>query len=78
MNNMVSWKVGPSQLIYCYIMITYVMLLRMEISDTIYTDFRKAFDSVNHALLIKKLQAMGIDGALLCWLSSFSSLIDIK
>lgn len=40
---------------------------------SIYTDVRKAFGSVNHALLAGKLRAMGINGALLLWLSSFFS-----
>ena len=34
-------------------------------SDTVYLDFRKAFDKVDHALLIKKLQLYGIKGKLL-------------
>lgn len=39
--------------------------------DSIYTDFSKAFDRVDHELLIAKLKALGIDGQLLNWLSSF-------
>ncbi|XP_071634648.1 probable RNA-directed DNA polymerase from transposon X-element isoform X3 [Temnothorax longispinosus] len=39
--------------------------------DAIYTDFKKAFDSVEQDLLIKKLRAYGLDGAFLRWLSSF-------
>ena len=42
-------------------------------SDTIYLDFSKAFDKVDHALLIKKLRLYGIEGKLLKWLESFLS-----
>lgn len=37
----------------------------------IYTDFRKAFDLVNHDLLLAKLQSMGIHGSLLRWCESY-------
>ena len=36
-----------------------------------YFDFRKAFDFVSHPKLIDKLQAYGIKGQLLRWLSCF-------
>ena len=42
-------------------------------SDTVYLDFSKAFDKVDHALLIKKLQLYGIKGKLLNWIKSFLS-----
>ena len=42
-------------------------------SDLIYLDFAKAFDKVDHDLLLKKLKRYGIDGKLLTWLSSFLS-----
>ena len=42
-------------------------------TDTIYLDFSKAFDKVDHALLIKKLQLYGIKGKLLRWIKSFLS-----
>ena len=38
---------------------------------TVYLDFRKAFDSVPHGRLIKKLEGYGIRGNLLNWLISF-------
>lgn len=44
--------------------------------DAIYTDFAKAFDRVNHDLLIRKLQLLGVDGCLLNWLRSY--LLDRK
>ena len=39
--------------------------------DTVYLDFRKAFDSVPHRRLIKKLEGYGITGNLLKWLKNF-------
>ena len=34
-------------------------------------DFKKAFDTVNHALLIKKLQLLGITDIALNWIESY-------
>ena len=39
--------------------------------DAIYTDFAKAFDRVNHQLLINKLNMYGIGGKLLTWIKSY-------
>ena len=36
-------------------------------------DLKKAFDTVNHKILIKKLQAMGIKGGLLEWIEDYLS-----
>lgn len=36
--------------------------------DVIYTDFKNAFDSVSHKVLLKKLSEMGIEYNLLCWI----------
>lgn len=38
---------------------------------TIYTDFEKAFDSVNHNILISKLTEMGLHAKVICWLKSY-------
>lgn len=50
--------------------------------DSIYTDFRKAFDKVNHSLLCQKLSWYGIHGNLLRWVQSYlmnrSQLVTIK
>lgn len=39
--------------------------------DAVYTDFKKAFDTVDHTILMAKLHRLGIHGSLLKWLSSF-------
>ena len=39
--------------------------------DVIYLDFAKAFDKVDHCLLMKKLRAFGISGKILNWISAF-------
>lgn len=39
--------------------------------DTVYLDFKKAFDSVPHKRLLQKLEAYGIRGELLTWLRNF-------
>lgn len=41
--------------------------------DSIYTDFSKAFDGVNHTLLLAKLSGFGVGGAVLRWIGSFLS-----
>jgi hypothetical protein len=39
--------------------------------DAIYTDFSKAFDKVNHRLLLRKLNALGFGGSFLEWIASY-------
>ena len=41
--------------------------------DIIYADFSKAFDSVPHLRLLRKVESYGIKGNLLKWIGSFSS-----
>ncbi|KAI5751055.1 hypothetical protein M8J77_003777 [Diaphorina citri] len=41
--------------------------------DCVYTDFSRAFDRVNHNMLISKLFALGVSGYLLKWIHSFLS-----
>lgn len=40
-------------------------------TDVIYTDFSKAFDKVNHALLLKKLDLLGFSSNYLSWIKSY-------
>lgn len=41
--------------------------------DVAYTDFSKAFDRVQHTLLINKLRSFGVHGTLLLWFESYLS-----
>jgi hypothetical protein len=38
--------------------------------DAVYTDFSKAFERVNHGLLLSNLSVM-FHGSLLCWMGSY-------
>ena len=39
----------------------------------LFIDFRKAFDTVNHTILLEKLKAIGVSGDLLSWLDDYMS-----
>ena len=39
--------------------------------DTIYFDFSKAFDTVSHKRLLKKIEAYGISGNILSWIKNY-------
>lgn len=41
--------------------------------DAVYTDFSKAFDTVDHAILVNKLKIYGISEPLLSWFQSYLS-----
>ena len=45
--------------------------LKGEDTDVIYLDFAKAFDKVDHEILLKKLHAYGVRGKLLLWLTCY-------
>ena len=47
------------------------MIEKGKAVDIIYTDFSKAFDSVPHTRLIKKLKSLGIGGDILRWIEAF-------
>ena len=42
-----------------------------EAADVIYLDFAKAFDKVDHGILIRKLTGLGVGGSVLCWIYAF-------
>ncbi|XP_071892066.1 uncharacterized protein [Anas platyrhynchos] len=39
--------------------------------DVVYLDFSKAFDTVSHSILLKKLPALGLDWRTLCWVKNW-------
>ena len=50
------------------------ILSRLEANqnvDVIYLDFSKAFDKVDHQIILEKLRLMGVKGKLLLWIKSF-------
>ena len=46
-------------------------LLNQSETDVIYLDFAKAFDKVDHEILVRKLKNIGIGGKLLEWICDF-------
>ena len=40
-------------------------------TDVIYTDFSKAFDKVNHTILLKKLHEFGFNDNMILWFRSY-------
>lgn len=42
-----------------------------KLSGVIFLDLKKAFDTVNHDILIKKLQKLGVSGSTLQWFNSY-------
>lgn len=57
--------------LFPYVNFIYDSMEEGFVVDSVYTDFSKAFDRVNHKLLFAKLKAYGIDGTLLAWIISF-------
>ena len=39
--------------------------------DVVYLDFSKAFDKVDHKIVLNKLKQLGVTGKLYCWIESF-------
>ena len=44
---------------------------RGEQVDVVYTDFFKALDRVNHAILLDKLKYYGLNGTIFCWIKTY-------
>ena len=55
----------------CYVSAVSESLDKRIPVDTIYIDFSKAFDKVDHKLLLNKLSQIGIGGSLLNWFHSY-------
>ena len=39
--------------------------------DIVYLHFSKAFDTISHSILLKKLACQGLDGYTLCWVKNW-------
>ena len=51
----------------------YSSLDKKQSTIAVYLDFSKAFDTVNHEILINKLQHNGVRGVMLSWFKSYLS-----
>lgn len=51
----------------------YDAMFKKKNIDCIFIDFKKAFDSVPHDLLLKKLYDIGIQGKIIKWIAEFLS-----
>ena len=54
--------------------VTYTALLTITYNnqiDCLYLDFKKAFDSVSHKLLVYKLKMYNISESIISWIESF-------
>ena len=65
-----SGRSVSDQLLYTYDYITQAYDGGLSV-DVIFFDFRKAFDVVNHRLLLRKLSCIGVEGYLLGWLKDY-------
>ena len=54
-----------------HINVVFENLLQGKDTDSIYVDYAKAFDKVDHELLLHKLKCYGITGKLLTWIRHF-------
>ena len=74
-NNQHGFRSGKSCLSQLLIHIDTILTNGLEglETDVIYLDFAKAFDKVDHEVLIKKLSNFGIRGSALNWITDFLS-----
>jgi hypothetical protein len=70
--SMVSSTEDQAQLSYCHI--TWIINLEEGLqTDVVFMDICKAFDSVHHSKLLKKLHDFGFSGSLLLWFQNYLS-----
>ena len=48
---------------------------RGKVSGVIYLDLKKAFDTVNHAILLQKVKWIGVDSKSLQWFQSYLGIV---
>ena len=72
-NNQFGFRRGKSTLQSCagYLQYVYDALDNDRNVVSIFLDFQKAFDSVDHQILLRKLYHYGIRGFMHCWLGSY-------
>jgi len=59
-----------TNLISCYDQVTRLVDDGKAV-DVVYLDFRKAFNTFPHIILLEKLAADGLDGCTLCWINNW-------
>jgi hypothetical protein len=42
-----------------------------QVVRIVFVDLKKAFDSISHAILLHKLQGLGISGDVWCWIADY-------
>lgn len=70
MNNMDLDQANQPLLVVLYLHLTCLILKTLQTRSMI-TDFKKAFDTVDHVLLIKELKTLGMGDPLLSCLASY-------
>ena len=68
--NYIAFFFSIENIIFCSILCIYALESGRQV-DTVYTDFSRAFDTVNHKLLAMNLKAFGLSGHLLQCLISY-------
>ena len=73
-SNMASALADPASPSYWSITTRYLEELEKSNNvDVIYLDFAKAFDKVDHGILLNKLKKIGINGKISAWIHNFLS-----
>lgn len=72
-NSQHGFRAGRSTItqLLCYLDDIYNKLEKGEEVDSVYLDFAKAFDKVDHGILLGKLHALNIGGKILKWIERF-------
>ena len=62
---------NTSTAVFDYVQFLYDIYDRIECSSSIFIDYSRAFDTIDHGILCKKLQLYGLDGTSLDWFRNY-------